>query len=124
MPLVSIYIPEQRVKDLLCNAFEGGSNYWYQILSFNYPKGQTKESLGLEFPHLDLPLVKGGSLTIKDMEGDQPEAILDKAALYKGLQVMADKEPRHFADFMCEHDDVTTADVYLQCCLYGKVIYG
>jgi hypothetical protein len=41
-----------------------------------------------------------------------------------GLQVMADKYPKHFADFMSEEDDCVTADVFLQCCLFGDIIYG
>jgi len=38
--------------------------------------------------------------------------------------VMAKKEPRHFADFLKEDYDETTGDVFLQCCLFGEVIYG
>lgn len=121
---VVINIPEKRVQDLLCNALEGGSNYWYFIESFNYPTGQTKESLKLEFPHLELPFVDDGSLTIKDIEGDMPDKILDRKALQKGLRVMASKFPRHFGDFISENDDATTGDVFLQCALYGDVIYG
>ena len=120
---IGIRIPEQRIQDLLCNALEGGSNYWYVIQSHNYPEGHTKDTLLLEFPHLELPFV-GGSLTIRDYEGDQPSAILDKAACIKGLAIMAEKEASHFADFLAENDDATTGDVFLQYALWGQVIHG
>jgi hypothetical protein len=40
------------------------------------------------------------------------------------LRLMAEKEPRHFADFMQENDDAVTGDVFLQCVLLKAVIYG
>jgi len=123
-------VDEQRIKDLLCNAFEGGSNYWYVIKTFNYPEGQTKQSLGLEFPHLDLPFVAGGSITVADMgdfgaaKGEMPDKVIDRDALIKGLQLMAEKYPRHFADFIEENDDADTGDVFLQLCCFGDIIFG
>ena len=42
----------------------------------------------------------------------------------RGLTVMAKKERKHFVDFLNEDYDETTADVFLQCCLFGEVIYG
>ncbi len=117
-------IPEERIEDLLVNAFEGGSNYWYIINSFNYPPGQTKQSLGIEFAHMQLPL-RGGSLSIGDIEDrNVKEKILDRPAIIKGLQLMADKYPRHWADFIEENDDAITADVFLQLAVWGEVIYG
>ncbi len=123
MTKVRVSVSDKRIKDLLCNALEGGSNYWYRIMSYNYPEGQTRETMKLEFPHIDLPFA-GGSLTIEDMEGGLPDKVLDRKALLKGLSVMAKDEPRHFADFMSEDDDTITADVFLQCACFGKVIYG
>jgi len=49
---------------------------------------------------------------------------LDLDACKRGLQVMAEEYPRHFADFMSENEDAETADVWLQCCLFGEVVYG
>lgn len=124
MTKVRVNITDERIKDLLCNAFEGGSNYWYFIESFNYPEGKTRQSLKLEFPHIDLPMTEGGSLTIKSLEEPEKTYIeLNRKACLKGLSIMAKKYPHHFADFMSEDDDATTADVFLQCALYHEVIY-
>jgi len=117
-------IPYERVQDLLCSAFEGGSNYWYEIISYNYPKGETRQSLNIRHQHIQLPF-KGGSITIRSSEtDDEPNYILDLNAIEKGLQLMATKFPDHFADFIKEQDDATTGDVFLQCCLFKDVIYG
>ena len=113
-------IPEQRIKDLLTTALEGGSNYWYRIDSFNYPPGQTEESLRLEFPHLDLPFVKGGSLSISAPGSGEKLRILNRATIEAGMKVFAQKYPKHFADFMAENDDAITGDIFLQTCLYGE----
>ena len=37
---------------------------------------------------------------------------------------MAKKFPKCFADFLTENDDAETADVLLQCALFGEVRYG
>lgn len=124
---ISQEIPFERVQDLLCNAIEGGSNYWYQIDNYIYPFKETKESLNIQFEHIELPF-KGGKIIFKDISGetDTPdkEYSLDLQAIKDGLQLMADKFPIHFADFIAENDDAITGDVFLQCCLFNDVIYG
>ena len=121
---VTHLVSDERLQDLLCNALEGGSNYWYMIDSFNYPEGKNKDNMPLQFRHLELPF-KGGSLTISCTEDDSIRpAVLDYHALRQGIRRMAKLYPKHYADFINEDDDAITGDVFLQCCLYGKVIYS
>jgi len=123
MAKIRITVNEQRIKDLLCDALEGGSNYWYFIKSFNFPEGKTKHDF--QYPHLDLPFTETGSLLITDIENPKfAGKLLDKKACLKGLQIMANKHPRHFGDFISENDDSTTGDVFLQCAILGDCIYG
>jgi hypothetical protein len=61
---------------------------------------------------------------VGDIEGDMPDALLDLGTIRNGLQVMADKYPNHWHDFINDNEDATTGDVFLQCCLYGEVIFG
>ena len=49
-------------------------------------------------------------ITIKDVE--------------KGLELMRDQYPSHYADLMEEDDDLTTGDVWLQLAVFGELIYG
>jgi len=71
-----------------------------------------------------VPLL-GGSVIIKESEGyNHNPAPLNRESLVKGLQVMHDKCRRHFDDMINEHGDAITADVFLQCAVFGEVIYG
>lgn len=116
-------IADQRIEDLLCCAFEGGSNYWYDITGYNYPEGETSESLGIEFTYLQLPL-KGGSVTICDIETGEFLGVVNRDRVQQGLEIMSQKYPKHFNDFIEENEDADTGDVFLQCVVLGEVVYG
>lgn len=109
----------KRVSGLLCTAFEGGSNYWYLIEDFENP-----DNVPVEFRHVELPFVGGAVLVSVPDDGDGKVYRLDRAAVERGLAVMAEKYPRHLLDFIEENDDADTGDVFLQCALFGEVIYG
>lgn len=126
-------IPDERISGLLCCAFEGGSNYWYMIEDYEFPEGVSRSDFqeGGRFtnpecywhPSQIIPLHAGCTVIIGDtvQEGNHR---LDRKAVEKGLQVMASSHPRHYADFVAENDDAETGDVFLQCCIFGDVIYG
>ncbi len=118
---VALNIPVQRVKDLLCNAIEGGSNYWVSTL--DRCGGITREQA--EYRQ-DVPFVEGGWLELEEQEqsGKTKTFRIDLAAITKGLVAMAEKYPRHFGDFIAENDDAETGDVFLQCICFGETIYG
>jgi hypothetical protein len=133
--VLTLDIPLERVADLLCSAFEGGSNYWYRIEDYKPPAGDPKrwafrfdEHRVEVFPHVDYPLNSGGSLLVSDAaemgEAQMTVKGLNLLSITEGLKVMARDYARHFADFMAEKDDACTGDVFLQCCLFGKVVYG
>jgi len=130
--LVPLRIPVERVSNLLCSAFEGGSNYWARIEKKTEPTEYLyRSSEDQVYPHIDYPLNPGGSLTISANGDDEHEEIdgrrewvLDVEAIKRGLAFMANNEPSAFGDFLGEDDDQITADVFLQCCLFGKVVYG
>ncbi len=104
---VNATITKTRVEDLLCSAYEGGSNYWAES---DGPYTQAFEP---------------GGVILHEFEEDEPEdLLLDVSAIEKGLGIMAEKYPRHFANFLSEDDDSTTGDVFLQCCLLGEIVYG
>lgn len=42
----------------------------------------------------------------------------------RGLQVMAEKYPRHFGNLISDNDDAETGDVLLQCSVLGEIVYG
>lgn len=119
----------ESIANLLCSAFEGGSNYWYEIQEFHKPPSLSfrtdKEKV---FRHIDYPLNVGGSLVIKSLEDDEingaKQWTLNLKACDRGLNIMATKFPHHFANVVVDEGDSNTGDVFLQCCLFGDVIYG
>jgi hypothetical protein len=123
---VSTKIDPKRVQDMIIGAFEGGSNYWLgrgrvELIEPKYHElpddgvvwyGNSKRNVFAEDDFL---------VTIETEEGVKN---LDAVAIDRGLQVMAHDYARHFADMVNENDDADTSDVFLQCCLFGEVVYG
>jgi hypothetical protein len=131
-------IEDKCILNLLCCAFEGGSNYWYLIEKVNYPPGMTNKDYAEggkaqrpdEYWHWSqlVPMAEGGSLVVGDKheQGSKKrnKGTLDRASIKKGLQVMAEKYPKHFANVVAETEDGDTGDVFLQCCLFGELVFG
>lgn len=95
----------------LLDSASRGSRYW-----------SDSEQLGFENTIYDL-LNLGKEIKIHDFE-EEKDYFLDLKSVKRGLTVMAKKESIHYADFIKGDYDQTTGDVFLQCCLFGEVIYG
>jgi hypothetical protein len=50
--------------------------------------------------------------------------VLRRADMIKGLELMKEKFPKHYADLMNEDDDAVTADVAVQMMLFGEIVFG
>lgn len=121
----------ERIANLLCCAFEGGSNYWYTIVGYQFADGieYADFSEGGKFTDPDnyfhpceiVPLHEGCAVLVSDGEDT---VALDRALLASGLKALAEKYPHHFKNFMDDHEDADTGDVFLQCCLFGELVYG
>ena len=120
----------KHVRDLLITAFEGGSNYWYRGLRCGeLPAGTRKADL--ECWYAEVPLQEGGSVKFKDAYEPDTDLIDDDGyysltlvGVTRGLAIMRENHPRHWADFTQKNDDAITADVFLQCCIFGEIVYG
>lgn len=118
---------KQRIADLLCTAFEGGSNYWYFIHQNN------RKELNLDYLH-EVPLHPDGFLMIgeKDNWDFESEVFvnkkrvlrLDLAALQHGFERFRKDYPQHFEDWVQDNGDAGTADIFLQVVVFGTDIYG
>lgn len=115
---VALLVPHERLNDLLVTAFEGGINYWCESIKRAHDTPESKELLY----HSDA-LIAGAllELTVFDYAATHTLTLLDCA---DGLATMSTKYPRHFSDFLAENEDATTADVFIQCCIFGELIYG
>jgi hypothetical protein len=131
---VKMDVPISRLQDLLISAFEGGSNYWYRINEFGKPNGEpetwpNRTNRENVYKHVDYPANPGGYVMVEDVEGGENKVYrLDLDTMKKGLEIMSklekNKGGHHIYNFLEENDDAETGDVYLQCCLFGEIIYG
>jgi hypothetical protein len=117
----TVNLTEQQVYDLLVTAREGGSNYWIDSYVSTAPAESFTPVDGEVYKFADYPL-HGGSITITHDETEK--AILNLENIQSGLQVMANKYNRHFTDLLNDNMDAITADVFLQCCVFGELVYG
>lgn len=118
---VEVEITDEQIANLLISAFEGGSNYWYEISGQKKPdkyrlfcgkpfeKADTQdhyEATGMwlqafpdgrwlqVFPHVDYPMNPGGQLIIKqtvDKNGPGRRK-LDRTAIERGMNELAASE--------------------------------
>ena len=108
------------VSAMLCSALEGGSNYWYNIASVE--NRECAKYIG------DVP-ISGGAIIIEDMENNNKQYRLDEAAIEKGLKTFLGL--KYYKGSMHRHVlyllnrssnmDATTGDIFLQCCLFGRI---
>lgn len=123
------HITDRQLADLLCSALEGGSNYWIERVDVHEGKGDGKP-WGTEYTpsYMSAPFSTNGFITIRvsDEDDDQSHQMkrLNRPAMNKGLQILLEKYPHHYADFLAENHDSITADAFLQCALFGEIIFG
>lgn len=59
-----------------------------------------------------------------DVEDKNRKHKLSIDKLKRGLLVLREKYPRHFADIITESGDAETGDALVQCALFGDIVYG
>lgn len=125
-----------KITNAIVGAVEGSYSPWLQ--GFNYERSQP--SMGLA------EAARGGERTVwyndpafwigggvAQVNYDDPEdeegngagkKDIKRADLSRGLALMAEKSPDHFADLLNENDDADTHDVFMQYVILGEVVYG
>jgi hypothetical protein len=124
---VTATVSDEDVASMLCSAFEGGSNYWYRIEKFFKTKAPLsyRTDPDIIYRHIDYPMSQGCYLLISSYEEPKRKhERLDRAAIQRGLDLMAEKYPHHYENVIGENADAETGDVLLQLALYGDIIYG
>ena len=128
---VPVSISISTIRDLLIGAVEGGSNYWASFrkdpnfAKFIAESGESPLSTleGEEYaPQYDIDHSQY-CLRICDEE-DNTTYNVTLESLIQGLNVMANRYPRHFKDVITENHDAETSDVFIQCSVFGEIVYG
>ena len=72
------------------------------------------------------PLVDGGSVELKlfNPEDNLHPCALDINSIRKGLQILSSDYRRHWKNFRTGDGDGETGDVFVQCCVFGDVVFG
>jgi hypothetical protein len=117
-------VSRQQVAVALVHAF-GSEINWCRVVEVIEPTDLRFRSLkNMVLRLVDYPLNDGGSLGLVSTVPTSDVFRLDLKSIGRGLDVLATRYPRHFADLINENTDAITADVLLQCCLFGELIYG
>ena len=111
---VRIHVKLEDIKSLLCSA-ANGSKYWADSEQLGYESVVEKALKSKK---------EGALVSVKDFEDEPIVYLLNLEKIKRGLTVMAKKERKHFCDLVNEDADEVTADVFLQCCLFGEVKYS
>ncbi len=130
-------VEEDVILSLLATALEQGSTYWIRRFEYDLHDGVSLEDFRdggkrqrdtYWHPAQLIPMEEGCALIIVDdvahEEGNPNSHRLGRDEIRKGLSAMAKKFPRHLSDALTGNGDAETADVFLQCSLFGDVIYG
>lgn len=143
---VQARVSNKDIADLLSTAFEGGiTGTWCVIVgvvdppdvtiwSDRYDNGTLRDDPQL-YRYYDYPVTPGGAVIVAEdevwrdaeREGDTSQVKtfhIDRETIARGLSVMQTKYPHHFADFVKQNGDACTADVFVQCCVFGELVYG
>lgn len=122
----TISLTAEKISDQVVTAVEGGIAYWASGFYLDHP---SRENL-FEKPWYADPKLYEGDFKIRVVQQEEHiagagvEVFLTPDSIRTGLKVMAEKYGSHFADMIQENGDATTADVFLQCCVFGDLIYG
>jgi hypothetical protein len=120
--VLNIPVSRQTLRDLLCSAVEGGSNYWAEFSDsertddLDYIRVRVVEITS----HDDRPR-RNRYVTAEDLATG-----LERLAKVAADEQRSGKFPaagKHFADALGDHD-ATTADVVLQMTVFGDLVYG
>ncbi len=102
---IKLEVDMQRLADLWISGLEGGIGYWARYVSGKSP-------------------FSSGEMVFFDKEEERQLTPIGIAELVKGLQVMAEKYPRHFSNWLQGNEDAETGDVFIQCAAFGETVYG
>ena len=128
---VSVNVPTSTVRDLLVGAVEGGCNYWGAFREDpNFTKSVTEaeqaayvESEGGEYlPRYDIEH-PNYCLRVLDYEGGTTYNVTFESFV-NGLGIMANRYPHHFRNVIAENHDAETSDVFIQCAVFGEIVFG
>jgi len=129
--IVNFNIEPSIIENIFVTAFEGGSNYWYQINQedlkrikniFAHEEVRNASSINI----FKAVMEHDAEIGIFDVESDDLLGTLSKKSVIVGLMKLVNDESYQFALFneINGDGDATTSDVCMQYFVMGEVIFG
>jgi len=118
-PLTINGLTWRKITDQIVTAIEGGSGYWCG--SFK-PVEDIKTKVS---PWYNDEKIWAGDFKIELTDAEDGSTLFfTPESLRKGLQWLADNQLRRLEEIIKETGDAETADVFLQACVLGDIVYG
>jgi Asp-tRNA(Asn)/Glu-tRNA(Gln) amidotransferase C subunit len=142
-------LTKEDIINLFVTALEGGSNYWYHIefpdkVNTGEPTSEAVGNFilnGGEVIFYDFEIMKdvqkklskgyynieGGIVDEKLFAEDKQEALLgyvDMNSILEGISITKEDYPEVWENILLEQYDANDADIFLQLCVMGEIVFG
>jgi hypothetical protein len=143
-------LTKEDIINLFVTSLEGGSNYWYHMElpdNINSYGDSTSEAVGNfimkggTVPFYDVEMIgdieyrkkrgeyniQGDIVNQKELDKDYEEALLgyvDMDSILEGINIVKKDYPDVWENILLGQEDASDADVFLQVCVMGEVVFG
>jgi len=117
---VTYKILADTIAHMFIGAFEGGSSNW--LVSAEQSAGDKPSNPNLVWWGSQNIYNERLEITVIDYE--KTVRVIKWKDIQRGLNTMAEIQPLAFSQLISENDDMYTADAFLQCIVFGEVVYG
>ena len=119
-------LTKEDIVDQFVTALEGGSNYWYEIQ--NIPKDVSYDIKQNHIPFSEAigsHILKGGYIQFHDVE-DKNELLgtVTMDSILDAINTLKTEYPDIYTNIVLGDADASDADVFLQLCVMGEVVFG
>ena len=122
----TVEISHSKVADLIITAVEGGSNYWCKAIKVGTQPTSTEVNMnGSEGkPHRIYDCIfNGGTLVFVPDDYDEPCLQLNLNTAQNALEILNKKFNDVFTNITSDNYDASDADAFIQCAIFGDVIF-
>lgn len=110
-------LSKENIIDLFVTALEGGSNYWYYIPTLPNDVNSS-EAIGNH-------ILNGGYVVFHDAENhSEILGTVDMNSILEAISLVKSNYPEVWESILLENADANDADVFLQLCVMGEVVFG
>lgn len=127
MAIVNLGVTDERRKDMLVGALEGGSNYWYWLGNDAMKVIEPYRNTDNRYIHEAMfdAMKDGKVIPINDAENPEEKiGEISWKSMDEGEQLMANSHLDAYMRIIAEEDDANDADIWFQYCALKEITYG